>query len=87
MTQRGKGRSPVIPGWNWTGDLRPYPVAPMKTVPDHIEKPDYYTSGVPMDEIESRWQNSVASRTPEEIEKMRKVNLIGRQILDKVRWA
>ena len=46
-TQRGKARSNKMPPWNWTGDLRPYPIGPTRTVPDHIPRPDYGEAPLP----------------------------------------
>eukprot|EP00884_Botryococcus_braunii_P001642 jgi/Botrbrau1/11479/Bobra.0360s0006.1 len=86
-TNRGAGRSRVMPAFNWTGPLRPYVISPTRTVPDHIPKPDYALTGVPKIEIESRQQKSVSIRTPKEIEKIRAACRLGREVLDKAHAA
>ena len=38
------------PPFPYTGPLRPHYVSPMRTVPDHIQKPDYAVTGIPESE-------------------------------------
>ncbi|KAI7837907.1 hypothetical protein COHA_008288 [Chlorella ohadii] len=46
-TRRGQGRSLNMPDFKWTGDLRPARIGPMRPIPEHIPKPDYYLTGLP----------------------------------------
>ena len=66
-TNRGKGRSKKRPLYQWTGRLRPHPISPYRTVPEHIPRPDYATTGWPAEEMESKKQNVVHLHTPEEV--------------------
>ena len=66
-THRGKGRSKKRPLFQWTGKLRPHPVSPYRPVPERIARPDYAITGWPLEEQESKKQNSVHIHTPEEV--------------------
>ncbi len=66
-THRGKGRNKKRPLFQWTGKLRPHPISPYRSVPEHIGRPDYATTGWPAEEMESRKQNIVHIHTPKEI--------------------
>ncbi|KAL4476473.1 hypothetical protein ABPG74_010206 [Tetrahymena malaccensis] len=69
--------------FNYTGTLRPGKISPRLYVPEHIKKPDYASSGIPNEEINSKFTNKVIEvKSFEDIEKMRKVSLLGRQALD-----
>ncbi|KAF7304860.1 Methionine aminopeptidase [Mycena kentingensis (nom. inval.)] len=71
-----------FPSFNYTGSLRPaYPLSPRRKVPDHIPLPDYFDDGVPRSERHASAQ-VVKIHTPEEIEKMRTVCRMSREILD-----
>ncbi|EJD05903.1 methionine aminopeptidase [Fomitiporia mediterranea MF3/22] len=68
--------------FNFTGTLRPvYPLSPTRTVPDHIPRPDYADDGESKSE---RLAMGSPPRilSPEEIEKMRTVCRLGREVLD-----
>lgn len=54
-------------------------VSPMRTVPDHIERPDYALTGRPK---KTRSPNVI--KTPEQIERMRKAGKVARAVLSKV---
>jgi methionyl aminopeptidase len=72
-------------GFNFTGSLRPYQKTPKRAVPDHILKPDYaiHPQGFPVSEQEDRRSNStIKVYSPEEIEAIREVSRIGREVLD-----
>jgi methionyl aminopeptidase len=61
------------------GPLRPGKISPRLFVPNHIKKPDYYQSGIPSEEINSKAATKIVEvKSFEEIEKMRKVCLLGR---------
>lgn len=57
----------------WIGKLRPATVSPRRSVPDHIEKPDYAETGEPLSERAARKSIVIDVKTPEEIEAMRVV--------------
>ncbi|KAI0928785.1 hypothetical protein AcV5_006240 [Taiwanofungus camphoratus] len=69
-------------GFNFTGTLRPvYPLSPTRLVPEHIVRPDYAEDGTPISE------NRKAGQPPRilnavEIEKMRTVCKLAREVLD-----
>jgi len=50
----------------------------MRFVPGHIEKPDYFFTGLPEGELQSRVNNIVEVKTSEEIQNMREACLIGK---------
>ncbi|KAI3432398.1 hypothetical protein D9Q98_003954 [Chlorella vulgaris] len=81
-TRHGQGRSLNMPDFKWTGDLRPARIAPMRPIPSHIPKPDYYLTGVPVAEEESRQQKSVKLYSGKAVEGIRRACLVGRQVLD-----
>lgn len=66
-TNRGKGRSKKRPLYQWTGRLRPHPITSYRAVPEHIDRPDYASTGWPAEEMESKKQNVVHLHTPEEV--------------------
>lgn len=82
--QRGRGRSREMPMWNWTGDLKPYPISPKRVVPPSIPRPDYadHPQGYPEGEMQSKQQNIVLQRSAKDIEGLRSACLLGRQALD-----
>ncbi|RZC54008.1 hypothetical protein C5167_012871 [Papaver somniferum] len=81
-TRKGQGRSGFAPNFDWTGPLRPYPISSMRTVPAHIDKPDWAEDGTPKIEPYSDLQNTVEIKTPEQIKRMRETCRLGREILD-----
>ncbi|KAJ3338310.1 Methionine aminopeptidase 1 [Gonapodya sp. JEL0774] len=69
--------------FKYTGKLRArYPLSPRRKVPEHIAKPDWAVSGIPTAEIALRDTRVVEALKPAEIEKMREVCRLGREILD-----
>lgn len=82
VLQNGRARSVHMPPWNWTGELRPHRVAPQRSVPDDIEKPDWAVTGYPAEEIASRQQSIVPVRSTDAIAKLRAACELGRDILD-----
>lgn len=75
-------RSPAFSGYRFSGKLRPALVTPMRTVPDHIARPDYWQDGVPRSEEAARGKTTIKVHTPEEIERIRTVCRLGREVLD-----
>jgi methionyl aminopeptidase len=67
-------------GFEFTGKLRPAAVTPRRTVPDHIPKPDYWKTGVPVSEQAHNGRIPVC--TKEEIDGIREVCRLGREVLD-----
>jgi methionyl aminopeptidase len=60
--------------YKFTGTMRPvYPLSEKRTVPDHIEKPDYADHPQGWSQCESVREKAVKILTKEEIEGMRKV--------------
>jgi methionyl aminopeptidase len=80
--KKGQMRSSRLPHFEWTGPLRPYPISMMRMVPDDIEKPDWALDGIPKIEPNSDLQTRVEIKTPEQIERMREVCRISREVLD-----
>ena len=70
-------------GYTFTGDYRPAFVTPMRTVPSGIVRPDYADDmqGTPTSEIRAR-HKPPPERGPEEMETLRSVCVLGREILD-----
>ncbi|XP_056174083.1 methionine aminopeptidase 1A isoform X2 [Syzygium oleosum] len=64
--KKGQGRTPKLPHFDWTGTLRPYPISSMRTVPSHIDQPDW----------------AIDIKSPEQIERMRETCRIAREVLD-----
>lgn len=70
------------PGYKFSGELRPWPQSPKRTVPDHIQKPDYAETGVPLSEIKSKQSMQIKVLNGEEIEKMRVACRLAREVMD-----
>lgn len=69
-------------GFNFTGTLRPaYPLSPKRHVPEHIPRPDYAEDGNPISESRRAGQ-PIRILNAEEIEKMRTVCRLAREVLD-----
>lgn len=66
--------------FNFTGPLRPSKVTPQKTVPDSIQKPDYWQSGIPVSEEQA--DRHIPVYTPEQIKGIRAACKAGREVLD-----
>ncbi|KAI0798063.1 methionine aminopeptidase [Abortiporus biennis] len=68
--------------FQFTGDIRPrYPLSSKRRVPEHIPRPDYAETGIPTSENKKAGQPP-RILTPEEIEKMRTVCRLTREVLD-----
>lgn len=73
------------PGFIYTGELRPaYPLSEKRHVPDHIMRPDYadHPTGYPTSEMNVKRSTQIRVLNKEEIEGMREVCKLGREILD-----
>jgi len=69
-------------GYHFTGNLRPAPLTPRRTVPKEIPWPEYAEDGEPKIENSFRGGSSIEIRTAEEIELMRDVCKMSREVLD-----
>ncbi|CEG81117.1 Putative Methionine aminopeptidase [Rhizopus microsporus] len=70
-----------FPNYRYTGELRAvYPLSPMRQVPKEIMRPDYAETSIPISE--QRTRSIMRVLNPEEIEAMRKVCQIAREVLD-----
>jgi methionyl aminopeptidase len=71
------------PSYRYTGNLRPlYPLSKTRFVPDHIRLPDYALDGIPRSEITVRGRSVIKQLSEIEIEKMRTVCRMAREVLD-----
>ncbi|EEB06961.2 methionine aminopeptidase Fma1 [Schizosaccharomyces japonicus yFS275] len=72
-----------FPNFSYTGSLRAvYPLSPMRKIPEHIQKPDYAVTGTsPSEQLEAR-SFKIKRLNPQEIESMRTVCRLGREVLD-----
>ena len=52
-------------GFIYKGPLRPGKVTPMRFVPDDINKPDYFFTGTPDEEINDRLNSYIEIKTDE----------------------
>eukprot|EP00051_Salpingoeca_urceolata_P006996 m.92634 g.92634 ORF g.92634 m.92634 type:complete len:374 (+) comp15071_c0_seq6:123-1244(+) len=75
------------PGYRFTGPLRPYPQSPTRKVPEHIVRPDYHLDGVPRGEREAKSARHLVALGPKDIETMREVCRLGREVLDEASKA
>ncbi|KAH6564211.1 methionine aminopeptidase, type I [Batrachochytrium salamandrivorans] len=78
------------PTYRYTGSLRPiYPLSPKRLVPAHIQRPDYAEDpkGYPYSEISLRGSTTIRILNPDEIEKMRIVCKLGREVLEEGKKA
>lgn len=66
----------------YTGPLRAGYVSPQMTVPDHVKKPDYATTGEPIGEYVEKRRNTIHVYTPQEIERVRRSCQIAREVMD-----
>ncbi|KAJ1458787.1 peptidase M24, structural domain-containing protein [Pelagophyceae sp. CCMP2097] len=75
---------PEFRGYDFTGPLRPVgrDVSRVGKLPAHISKPDYWRTGQPVSEQEEKRNRAIRVYTPKEIEGMRAVCQVGRQVLD-----
>lgn len=73
----------IQPSWPITGSLEPFPVTHRITdIPNHISLPDYAITGIPYSEQDVKKNNTIMILTSEEIQKMKTVCKMARQVLD-----
>ncbi|KAF9964113.1 Methionine aminopeptidase 1, partial [Mortierella alpina] len=86
----GKGNGPAgedggsdpWPSYRYSGPIRPhYPLSPVRAIPEHIARPDYAETGIPYSEMSIRG-SAIEVVAPKDIETMRKVCQIAREVLD-----
>lgn len=63
---------------NIKGTIRPGIISPARYIPSHIPKPDYFSSGYPTAEMNSKANRIIETKTKEEIENLRQACLIGK---------
>lgn len=72
-----------FPKFKYTGGVRPqYPLTPKRHVPEHIPKPDWAENGLPITEQRNDRMNKILIYKKDEIKKIRKACMMGREILD-----
>lgn len=72
-----------FPAYPYTGTLRPvYPLSERRKVPASIQHPDYAKDGIPRSEQKFVGRNKIAVLNAKEIEGMRKVCRLAREVLD-----
>jgi methionyl aminopeptidase len=72
--------TPVTDTYRYTGPLRPGKVTPMRSVPEHIPRPDYVATGV--SRLEEQDRGAVPVWDAEGISGMRAACLLSRECLD-----
>ena len=65
------------PSFAYTSALRPHYVTPLRSVPDTIQKPEYWKTGEPLSEQEHKATNIIPIYTPEQIEGIRAACKLG----------
>ncbi|CAL8271015.1 unnamed protein product [Merluccius merluccius] len=73
------------PGYRYTGKLHPhYPLTPLRLVPSDIQRPDYadHSRGMSESEQTLKGTSQIKILSPEEIEGMRVVCKLAREVLD-----
>ena len=78
---------PIEDGFKYTGPLRRFKLTPKRTIPSHIQKPDYANTGDPLSEIKVANVKAIPVYTEEEIEGIRLACKIGRTVLDEAHKA
>ncbi|CCE62388.1 hypothetical protein TPHA_0C02350 [Tetrapisispora phaffii CBS 4417] len=69
--------------FKYTGDVRAqYPLTPKRIVPEHIKKPDWAANGLPIGEQKNDRLNKIPVYSKDQIKKIRKAAILGREILD-----
>jgi methionyl aminopeptidase len=68
--------------FHYTGKLRAGRVSARLPVPDHIPKPDYWETGIPVSEEQEKGSNVVKTLSKEEIQHMREACRVAREVLD-----
>mgnify|MGYP003365066012 FL=1 len=72
-----------FPKFKFRGGVEPhYPLTPKRAVPESIVKPDWSQNGLPVEEQKNDRLNEIPVYTKEEIKKIRKACILGREVLD-----
>lgn len=79
---RGASRTRSVPAFDYRGPLRPHPISPPRTVPDHIPRPDYAgrDDGMPVSEMQSKQQRNVQVFAGKELEGIRTTCRLAREV-------
>lgn len=73
----------LYPGFPYTGRLRPFAQSPRRSIPEHIKLPDYAYTGIPVSEDTVKGTTTLSMlNSEEEIEKMRTVCRLSREVLN-----
>lgn len=75
-----KKSSNPFDGYAFTGPLRPAKVTAQRTMPDHIQKPDYWQTGIPTSEENAT--KAIPVYSPQQIAGIRAACQAGREVLD-----
>ncbi|XP_038648720.1 methionine aminopeptidase 1 isoform X2 [Scyliorhinus canicula] len=84
-SEKGEINTDPWPGYRYTGKLRPhYPLTSMRPVPSYIQWPDYahHPLGVSESEQSLKGTSQIKMLPPEDIEAMRVVCRLAREVLD-----
>ena len=65
------------PHYSYSGKLRPWPISPRRSVPDHIVKPDYAETGKPKSELARKNDTSIELMNLKDRETIRLVGKVG----------
>ena len=69
--------------FKYTGEVRAnYPLTPKRFIPDTVAKPDWAANGLPVGEQRNDRLNKIPVYTKDQIKKIRKGAMLGREILD-----
>lgn len=74
VLDHGKSRTAERPKFLYNGSLMPYRVSPDRPVPEHIPKPDYYSTGQAEAERRSESRTTPPVLTEKQIKKLRKAS-------------
>lgn len=73
----------LYPGFSYTGNLRPFAQSATRLVPEGIELPDYAITSIPASEDAVRGSSNLSCLiSPEDIDKVRTVCRLAREVLD-----
>eukprot|EP01116_Phalansterium_solitarium_P020970 TRINITY_DN636_c0_g2_i1.p1 TRINITY_DN636_c0_g2~~TRINITY_DN636_c0_g2_i1.p1 ORF type:complete len:388 (-),score=37.24 TRINITY_DN636_c0_g2_i1:154-1263(-) len=86
-TPASDGLPQIFAGYKFTGPLRPGFQSPRRPIPPHIPRPDYAETGEPRSERAARGSTAIEVKTPEQIQAMRTVCRMGREVLDEAARA
>ncbi|KAJ1532678.1 hypothetical protein HK096_006311, partial [Nowakowskiella sp. JEL0078] len=76
------------PNYHYTGLLRPhYPLSPTRLIPELIQRPDYANDGKPISEMRIRGSLKIEKLSKFDIEQVRTVCKISREVLNEGRKA